>query len=140
MAILTNHFLTNAVLTNGKTPFRKLRVILRLVLNFGTKTNQKSQSATQTQYQKYRPKPNQTAIFSKIQIQAELNPKLNSWIFQSMKYSQYDKNYIIMGAPKRTWFRHDLDVIDMNQKLKQQILNMRNADKIWRIVAKRSDI
>jgi hypothetical protein len=42
MAILTNDFLTNAVLTNEfltneKTPFRKLRVMLRLVLNFGTK-------------------------------------------------------------------------------------------------------
>jgi hypothetical protein len=63
MAILTNDFLTNTVLTNGKTLFRKMRVMLRLVPNFGTKTNQKSQSATQTQYQKFRPKPNQTAIF-----------------------------------------------------------------------------
>jgi hypothetical protein len=99
MAILTNHFLTNAVLTNGKTPFRKLRVMLRLVLNFGIKTNQKCESATQTQYQKFRSKPNQTAIFCKIQIQAEPNPKLNTWIFQSMKYSQYDKKLYYYGGP-----------------------------------------
>jgi hypothetical protein len=97
MAILTNHFLTNAVLTNGKIPFRKLRVILRLVLNFGIKTNQKCESATQTQYQKFRSKPNQTAIFCK--IQAEPNPKLNTWIFQSMKYSQYDKKLYYYGDP-----------------------------------------
>jgi hypothetical protein len=37
MKIVTNDFLTNAVLTNGKTRFRKLREMLRLVLNFGTK-------------------------------------------------------------------------------------------------------
>jgi hypothetical protein len=80
MAILTNDSLTNAVLTNefltnGKTPFRKLRVMLRLVLNFGTKTNHKSQSATQTQP----------------------NPK--PWIFQSMKYSQYDKKLYYYRGP-----------------------------------------
>jgi hypothetical protein len=68
MKIVTNDFLTNAVLTNeiltsGKTPFRKLIVMLRVVLNFETKTNKKSQSATQTQNQKFRPKPNQTSIF-----------------------------------------------------------------------------
>jgi hypothetical protein len=67
--------------------------MLRLVLNFGTKTNQKSQSATQTQYQKFRAKPNQTAIFWQ-------NPKPNAWIFQSMKYSQNDRKLYIVFEDK----------------------------------------
>ncbi len=50
--------------------------------------------------------PNLTKLrfFSKIQIQAEPNPKLNAWIFQSMKYSQYDeKLWYLDTCSNATW-------------------------------------